>query len=188
MAESTRLGRLVATAAFISLGAYAHAQEFCVVCAGPEASYRCLIGGNVHQATRIARGQFLCITELARSGGHTSCSASRAQATPCAGETRTVMFPPGELDNAPSQPAATEVDPLPAPPPPADAMSPPPLGPGEDAQHATNEEHNAPDPASSNPLENLSKKTGKAVQDTGEAVGGAVKKTWDCVTSLFGDC
>ncbi len=45
-----------------------------------------------------------------------------------------------------------------------------------------------PEPAPSNPVADLAKKTGDAVKDTGEAVGGAVKKTWDCVTSMFGDC
>lgn len=37
-------------------------------------------------------------------------------------------------------------------------------------------------------VEDLANKTGKAVTDTGKAVGGAVKKSWDCVTSLFGNC
>ncbi len=39
-----------------------------------------------------------------------------------------------------------------------------------------------------NAVENFAKKTGEAVTDTGKAVGNAVKKTWDCVASLFGDC
>ena len=32
-----------------------------------------------------------------------------------------------------------------------------------------------------NMVEDLANKTGKAVSDTGKAVGGAVKKSWDCV-------
>jgi hypothetical protein len=39
-----------------------------------------------------------------------------------------------------------------------------------------------------NAVEDLANKTGKAVSDTGKAVGNAVKKSWDCVASLFGDC
>jgi hypothetical protein len=39
-----------------------------------------------------------------------------------------------------------------------------------------------------NMVEDLANKTGKAVTDTGKAVGGAVKKSWDCVASLFGNC
>lgn len=31
-------------------------------------------------------------------------------------------------------------------------------------------------------------KTGSALQNAGKAVGGAAKKTWNCITSLFGDC
>ncbi|NSL73051.1 hypothetical protein C6Y62_14660 [Hyphomicrobium sulfonivorans] len=37
-------------------------------------------------------------------------------------------------------------------------------------------------------LQDMANKTGKAFNDTGKAVGKAVKKSWDCVTSLFGDC
>jgi len=39
-----------------------------------------------------------------------------------------------------------------------------------------------------NAVEKLANQTGKAVSDTGKAVGHAVKKSWDCVTSFFGDC
>ncbi len=55
----------------------ATAQEYCVTCTGPDASYRCLIGGDVPMAARASRGQFLCITEIAKAGGHASCSAAR---------------------------------------------------------------------------------------------------------------
>jgi hypothetical protein len=47
----------------------------------------------------------------------------------------------------------------------------------------------APPPdAPANTVEEGLKKAGKAVSDTGDAVGHAMKKTWKCVTSLFGDC
>lgn len=35
---------------------------------------------------------------------------------------------------------------------------------------------------------NAAEKTGSALQNAGKAVGSAAKKTWNCITSLFGDC
>jgi len=174
-----------------ALGTGASAQEFCVSCSGPEASYRCLIGGEASISARSSRGQFLCITELAKAGGHASCSATRGQATPCPGETRTVMFSLADPGGAQEGMApAVEISPPPttgaglAPmelPPPAmhqePAAAPPPVT-----------EHAPPAEEKPNAVEDLAGKTGKAVSDTGKAVGKAVKKSWDCVTSLFGDC
>lgn len=185
----------------------ASAQEYCVTCTGPEATYRCLIGGDATPAARSSRGQFLCITELAKAGGHASCSAARGQATPCPGETRTVMFsladPAGGLATGtvapePSVPAGPGMSyapgqPLPpvtvpAAPGPANAPPPPPHDTGS-----------TPQQPQQNAVEDLANKTGKAmsdtgkavgnaVNDTGKAVGNAVKKSWDCVASLFGNC
>jgi len=55
----------------------APAQEYCVTCTGPDALYRCIIGGDVAPAARNDRGQLLCIKELAKSGQHASCSVDR---------------------------------------------------------------------------------------------------------------
>ena len=107
----TRYLLLAALAPNLVLAASAGAQEFCVTCASPEASYRCLIGGEAPMAARSSRGQFLCITELAKAGGHASCSATRGQATPCPGETRTVMFTVGDPGASP-----LETTPMAAPP------------------------------------------------------------------------
>ena len=71
----------------------ASAQEYCVICTAPDAKYRCSIGGEPSIAAGASRGQLLCITELARTGGHASCSVGRNSAEPCEGEPRTVMFP-----------------------------------------------------------------------------------------------
>jgi hypothetical protein len=50
------------------LSQQANAQEYCVTCTGPEAIYRCIVDGEATVEARSARGQFLCIKELAKSG------------------------------------------------------------------------------------------------------------------------
>lgn len=182
----------------LALPAGAAAQEYCVTCTGPDATYRCVIGGEASQAARTSRGQFLCITELAKAGGHASCSAARGQATPCPGETRTVMFSLGDPGASPLEATAPQPPGQPVNPPPTMAA---PLAPGQElapvtlpppgpaAPHAApTETGTAPAEPKPNMVEDLANKTGKAVSDTGKAVGGAVKKSWDCVTSLFGNC
>ena len=190
----------MAVLAMAVLSGAASAQEYCVTCTGPEAMYRCVIGGEASLAARSSRAQFLCITELAKAGGHASCSAARGQATPCPGETRTVMFSLADPNGMPAE--ATAPVPMGQPsPPPAAAVSPspghglapvelPPVGHQQEPlpppnETAANPAHNTQKP---NMVEDLANKTGKAVTDTGKAVGGAVKKSWDCVTSLFGNC
>jgi hypothetical protein len=185
--------RICAIAAILlcALTISAAAQEFCVTCTGPDATYRCVIGGDATTAARSSRGQFLCITELAQSGHHASCSAARGQATPCPGETRTVMFPAG---NDPGVPPLVET---PAPPPTPSGGLAPPAAPGQQqaqpqAPHETGPAQVPPAETQPKTVEELAKKTGEAVTDSansaGNAVGDAMKKTWNCVTSLFGNC
>lgn len=169
----------------------AAAQEFCVTCSGPDATYRCVIGGDATAAARSSRGQFLCITELAKSGGHASCSAARGQATPCPGETRTVMFPAGADQVAP--PLAETPAPLSPPMTPAVGAAPAPaVAPAQPPIPHEPQAVEAPTDGQPKTVEELAKKTGEAVTDSaqsaGNAVTNAVKKTWTCVTSLFGDC
>ena len=181
----------IATTGLLLAGG-AVAQEFCVTCSGPDAQYRCLIGGEATPSARPSRGQFLCITALAKDGNHASCSATRAQATPCPGPTRTVMFQPD--DGSGASPMAEGTAPLtPVAPAPLTPISPVPLPPAGapvgTAQPAAPQPQPAP-PAEAKPnmVEDLANKTGKAMNDTSKAVGGAVKKSWDCVASLFGNC
>ncbi len=130
--------------ALLALTFGAAAQEFCVTCSGPEASYRCVIGGDGTAAGRSARGQFLCITELAKAGGHASCSATRGQENPCPGETRTVMFSLGDPGASPLEappapgkplfvpvPSGDSLPPVALPPPAQQAHEPPPPPPQE---------------------------------------------------------
>lgn len=195
--------RLAPVSVALLLWALSHgaaAQEYCVTCTGPDATYRCVIGGEASAAARSARAQFLCITELAKAGAHASCSAARGQNTPCPGETRTVMFsladpgaPPPHDASAPQPKRPPPMTPAGAPagghdlapvavPPPEQQQTtaaPPPADTGSAGEET---------PPKQSAVEEFADKTGKAVNDTGKAVGHAVKKSWDCVTSLFGDC
>lgn len=184
------IGGFVAAIGLCATPCWAQAPEFCVTCTAPDASYRCQVEGE-SAAAHSSRGQLLCITELAKSGGHSSCSAGRSPTTSCPGALRTVMFPPG-ADLSPL-PAADAPLMTPAP---SSAYAPPPVA-------APNGPQQPPPPsptqAQPNTVEQLAKKTvettgnglekaGKAVTDTGNAIGNAAKKTWTCIATLFGDC
>jgi hypothetical protein len=186
---------VAATVAVLAITTAVNAQEFCVTCSGPTAAYRCLIGGDTgNAAARSSRGQFLCITELAKAGGHASCSATRGQSTPCPGETRTVMFSLADPGAAPmattSPPALVPVPSATTPLAPGQDLPPVALPPAQPGQPPPAVETGSAPPVDEKPnaVEDLANKTGKAVSDTGKAVGNAVKKSWDCVASLFGDC
>jgi hypothetical protein len=146
----------------------ASAQEYCVICTGPDAKYRCSIGGEPSVAAGASRGQLLCITELARTGGHASCSVQRNSAEPCQGEARTVMFP------ASTDPATPVVEVQPDLPPAQGAPAVPaaPLAPAG----APQQQQPSPPPPADN------------AHGSGNAVGNAMKKSWDCLSSLFSDC
>lgn len=190
------------------------AEEYCVTCTGPGAKYRCIIGNEAKPAARSERGQLLCITELARSGNHASCSVGAITSTPCDGEQRTVMFPAAPAPEVP----ATAAVPAPSTPvyapstggsyaPASDAAPgyadvPPDNAPANGPQEGAQEPQPA-EPAPPATVGELAKKTvkasgdglqkaGKAVTDgaqsAGNAVGKAAKKTWDCLTSFFGNC
>jgi hypothetical protein len=165
-------------AVLCGLAATASAQEYCVTCSVPDAKYRCIIGGEPSPAGRGARGQLLCITELARSGGHTSCSVGRTTAEPCDGEMRTVLFPAAADPTAPvaeAQPGMVV----------------------EGAEAAG--EAQAPAEGPPQTVEELAKKSmetsgeglkkaGEAVSETAQSASNVMKKTWNCLSSLFSDC
>jgi hypothetical protein len=188
-------------AGFCAVAVSARAQEYCVTCSAPDATYRCVVSGD-SSAAHSSRAQLLCITELAQSGHHASCSAGRNPSTGCPGELRTVAFPPGTDLRAPP---LAETPPAAAPPG-MGAYAPPPVpatpgSPPQPAPGAPPGVTEAPPPADAEPktVEELAKKTvestgqglkkaGDVVTDTGNAIGNAAKKTWKCVASLFGDC
>lgn len=75
----------VALATVVNLGSAtgALAQEYCVVCAQPDATYRCVIGD-----ARLAGGQPLqafCMSSLAKEGGHQGCRIKPGTVFDCDG-------------------------------------------------------------------------------------------------------
>lgn len=177
----------LACAALAGYGTATAAQEYCVTCTAPDAVYRCVLGAPPGITPPASRGQLLCITELARTGGHASCSVGRAAGDQCLGQTRTVLFPSSD----PTAPLPYET----AQPPPM----PPAAGPGTAAEGQADP---APElPASDQPSTAAKiakqtvdasnkglKKAGEAVSDTAQSAGSVVKKTWNCLSSFFSDC
>ena len=159
------------------LSSQATAQDYCVTCTGPDAKYHCIIGGNASVAARSSRGQMLCITQLAQSGGHASCSVSRTTAEPCDGQVKTVMFPTDE-------PGTTPVE-MPTPPPEAALPAPPAPVPAPQQSPGTAE---AIAKDSDNGLKKATDAVTGTVENTGKAIGHAASKTWKCLSSFFGDC
>lgn len=166
---------LVQALAGVALG-----QEYCVTCTGPDAKYRCIVGNKTAPAPHSERGQMLCITELAKSGSHASCSVGAATSAPCTGDVKTVMFP------SLPEPVAPPVAEAPA------LEEGAPVAEDQSATAGSADEPSPPAPGPPKTVEELAKNTGKAVTDTaqsaGNAVGSAVKKTWTCLSSFFGDC
>jgi hypothetical protein len=73
--------------------ARALAADVCVVCTGPDATYRC----TTNQASKLERlrggdraQHYVCITALAKAGGHTKCRVSRDASGFCAGKARSI--------------------------------------------------------------------------------------------------
>ena len=180
-----RLGPLLGLLVF-ALASAAGAQEFCVACSEPSAVYRCVIDGAQPQGGQPL--QMLCVTAMAKAGGHGTCSVKRGTVFDCDGAVKHV---PWAALNAPPL-AAAPPSPAPAP-----AAAPTPVRP---------EAAEAPDPTSEGPPQTVVEMAKRANQQTsdqmkkagenlsqgaksmGDAVGKATKKTWDCMTSLFTRC
>lgn len=216
MAQIGRSGS--AAAALLALAAMpANSAEFCVTCEGPQAQYACTIDG-ASASSNDPRLKFLCMTELAKAGGHASCAIDRAQQEKCTGVPKVLKAPDG-LDAAappaPASPATTLPDPKaaagdssvarPATPLPGSTGTTPsaqPSGPQETAvakttgPPATVKEMVDKGAASAGQqigktgeaTSAAAKSAGTALDNAGKAVGNAAKKTWTCVTSLFSDC
>lgn len=85
----------------------AAAQDLCVSCNGPAQTYRCQISGTHGTAigTTDPRAQVLCITEIARQGGHETCTVDRGKADTCDGPVKVVTPPDEGFAAAPPPPS-----------------------------------------------------------------------------------
>lgn len=137
----------------------ASAQEYCVSCADPVATYRCIIDD-----ARAASGtplQMLCVTQMAERGKHATCAIKRVTVLECDGAIARITLP----HIADPVSAATATTP---PPPPQPAPKTPDtlVGVVEEAGKASKE----------------------GLKSAGKAIGDGAKKTWNCMTSLFSKC
>lgn len=186
-----RLAALVLAWASIT----ASAGEICVVCSEPQQSYRCGFEGETAAPASGAGFQLACVKELATRGGHKSCSIDRARATgPCEG--LLVALPhPGEAGSAATAPAVATVPviqpaPGPVPVPAAAPITPKDEPPAtvEALAKATVEQSKRDWEKANATVKETTSEAGQGLKKAGNAFGTAVKKSWDCVASLFSAC
>lgn len=160
----------------------AAAQGVCVECKGPDQTYRCTIkdGEKVQNIRGAGRAtEYICMTEMARAGSHQSCRVSTSYAGPCIGTAREIDLAKINLPAAPATGQAAPEGQAQAPGQPAVAQP----------------ENNGPPKT----LEELARNTvskskeqmaaaDENMRKAGGAVEGTLKKTWNCVASLFSRC
>ncbi len=168
-----RAGSGVALLAGLSvclLAERAEAQEYCVSCAEPAAVYRCVIDGAQPGGSQPL--QVLCITAMAKEGGHGSCSLKRGTVFDCNGAVKRISWSAYN----PGVPAAM-------PPPPA-------AGKGTPKQDTAAPPAKPSDPPQT--VEDMAKRASGQASDqaksVGQKMGEASKKTWNCIVSLFTRC
>jgi hypothetical protein len=168
----------------------AAAAEVCVMCSGPEETYRC----TIDQAAKIERFrnservlQYLCIAELAKVGGHAKCRVSRDANDFCSGVVRTIRL----TDLAAALPSSSDAPPhltVDGP-----EAAPEPVEPGppktvEELARRTTQVSSQQWKKAGDAVTGTAKSAGTQLERAGDAIGGAVRKTWLCLTSLFNDC
>jgi len=188
----------VATAVLgaVMLTGEAAAGELCVSCLEPQATYRCQIEGTDPAGPTPAGAQVLCIKELATRGGHASCSLSRSGAAEtCAGTLVVVAKPdghpladappagtsaPGEGTAGAAAPAASEPAPK-APPATVEALA-------KEAAAQSKRDWDKTTSAVADTTKAAGEGLKEGVTKAGDSVGSALKKSWNCVVSLFSAC
>lgn len=180
----------------------AYGAEYCVKCVAPDVTYACEVGAPGSKSD--PRAWLLCITELARTGGHESCSVERNAPVPCPGVRKALAGPEGPPVGEPPVEAAAP-PPAPVTPEPVEPTTDKPDAPKKPprtVEELASETYDASKEGIKKAGESVSetaKKAGEAVSGTaksagdtigeaGSAVSGAAKKSWNCLTSLFKDC
>lgn len=167
------------TAAFIAgaicaLAGQARAQEYCVSCTGPDAIYRCTIDGAQPRGGQSL--QMLCVTAMAKEGGHATCAVKGGTVFDCNGPLKRV---PWVSLNAP----ATETARPPSPPPQQPAAGTQPQDPNAPPKTVEEMARRANEKTA-----DQMRKAGESMKQGAKSVGEATKKTWDCMISLFTKC
>jgi hypothetical protein len=151
----------------------ASAQEYCVACSEPAALYRCVIEGAQPRGGQSL--QMLCVTAMAREGGHATCGVKRGTVFECDGPVKRVPWT--ALETAPAQPAPAQPQPAHKPQPAATPAAPPPGA----------EQENPPQTVLEM-AKRANEKTVEQMKKAGDTVKDATRKTWDCMLSLFTRC
>jgi hypothetical protein len=144
----------------------------------PPALYRCVVDGAQPGGTQPL--QMLCVTTIAKEGGHASCSVTRRTVIECDGRVKHVAWTASDLSAL--QPRRdTPVQSTPPPEDPATANgSTPPKTLAEAAKQANEK------------TAEQFKKSGDTIKQATDSVvgtiGTATGKTWRCLTSLFTRC
>jgi hypothetical protein len=141
------------------------AQEYCVACTEPTAVYRCVIEGARPGGSQPL--QMLCITTMAKEGGHATCGVKGGTVFDCNGPVKRV---PWVAQNDPA-----------------------PTGPGQEPAKVTPTQSTAKDPSQPPAtVEEMAKRANQNSAEQAKALGqnvtDATKKTWRCIASLFTRC
>lgn len=174
----------------------AAAQEYCVACTGPDATYRCVIEQAVPTGMTL---KMLCVGTLAREGGHDTCAIRGGTVFDCNGAIRRVdaraaasglsrlpLGPSeGDAPQAPAKAVATpgsEGPPRSAPPPASEL----PAKPGSDQK--ARPASAAPEQTMEQVAKEMARSSGATVDKAAHAIGTAAGRTWRCVTTFFKSC
>src|SRR6516164_8994923 len=87
-------------------GGSAEGQEFCVACSNPPGIYRCVIDGAQPRGGQSL--QMLCVTAMAKEGGHATCSVKRGTVFDCDGVVKRIPWAALEATQQPSTPRALD--------------------------------------------------------------------------------
>src|SRR5262245_50599454 len=156
----------------LALGAgSAEGQEFCVACSDPPSIYRCVIDGAQPRGGQSL--QMLCVTAMAKEGGHATCSVKRGTVFDCDGVVKHVPWTAVEAAPQSEMPASSD-----APAPLTKPIAAAPSGAAPDAPPQTMVDL----------AKQANEKTVEQMKKAGETVKQATKKTWECVVSLFTRC
>ena len=159
------------------------AGELCVTCSEPQARYRCALEAD-DPNTPVQNGlQLLCLKQLAARGGHKTCSVDRLQPTAPCDAALVTLAPPTDGSLAPTVQSGSGEPVVPnsavadAPPPTVEALA-----------KATAEQSKQDWDNTNAKVKESTSAAGEKLGQAGSAVGSAVKKSIDCVVSLFSKC
>jgi|SRR5215470_18815298 len=154
----------------LALGAgSADGQEFCVACSDPPGIYRCIIDAAQPRGGQSL--QMLCVTAMAKEGGHATCSVKRGTVFDCDGAVKRIPWTALEPLSQPEASTSRDAPAVPAKPAAPAAPAP-----------------DAPPQTMVDLAKQANEKTVEQMKKAGESVKQATKKTWDCVVSLFTRC